>query len=61
MFESLLKRLAAELGVRQEDVRSILLKNPSLDRDEIRHWLSEYDKALGEHFELRFQEILTEL
>jgi len=31
-----------------EDVRSILLKNPGLDREYIRHWLSEFDRSLAQ-------------
>lgn len=30
-----------------EDVRSILLKNPQLDREYIRRWLAELDHSLG--------------
>jgi predicted nucleotidyltransferase len=30
-----------------EDVRAILLKNPGYDREYIRGWLSDFDKALG--------------
>ena len=29
-----------------EDVRSILLKHPALDRGYIRHWLGEFDRSL---------------
>lgn len=44
-----------------EDARSVMLKNPSIDQDEIRRWLREYDKVLGEDFETRFLKILKEL
>jgi predicted nucleotidyltransferase len=30
-----------------EDVRSVLLKNPGYDKEYIRSWLSDFDKAIG--------------
>lgn len=40
-----------------EDVRSILLKNPKLNLEYIRHWLEEFDRSLGEHYLRRFEEL----
>ena len=40
-----------------EDVRSILLKNPGLDREYVRHWLGEFDRSLGESYLRRFEEL----
>jgi hypothetical protein len=43
-----------------EDVRLLLIKNPEFDRQYIRSWLTELDEALGEDFELRFQQVWQE-
>jgi len=41
-----------------EDVRTILLKNPRLDREYVRHWLGEFESSLGESYLRRFEELL---
>lgn len=56
MFESLLKRLCAELNV-----RAIMLKNRDINKQEIQRWLVEYDQELGEGFEERFLNLLKDL
>jgi hypothetical protein len=43
-----------------EDVRMILIKNPTLDQVYIQSWLKEFDEALGEGFWLRFQQVWQE-
>ena len=43
-----------------EDVKNVLLKNKNLDERMIRRWLKEYDAALGEGFEHRFDEVLRD-
>ena len=40
-----------------EDVRTILLKNPQIDRDYIRRWLKEFEDSLSQPFWQRFQGI----
>jgi len=44
-----------------EDVRSVLLKNPGLDAEYIRHWLSELEKGQEASLVARYEEILTKL
>jgi len=44
-----------------EDVRSILLKNPGYDKDFIRRWLSEFDKAIDGDCVERFDRIVREI
>jgi len=41
-----------------EDARSVLLKNPALDRDLIRDNLAEFEQALAEPFAARFDALL---
>ena len=41
-----------------EDVRSILLKNPSLDIHYVRRWLSDFTSSLAEDFSSRFEKII---
>jgi len=43
-----------------EDVRSVLLKNPGIEVGYIRRWLREFEQALGESLQKRFEEILEE-
>jgi hypothetical protein len=40
-----------------EDVRSILLKNPDVNREYIRHWLAEFDRSLRESYLQTFGEV----
>ena len=40
-----------------EDVRGILLKNPDLDREYIRHWLAEFDRSLAESYLRSFEDL----
>jgi|SRR5579875_1119362 len=40
-----------------EDIRSVLLKHPTLDIDYIHHWLGEFDASLNEPFVHQFDEI----
>jgi predicted nucleotidyltransferase len=40
-----------------EDVRSILLKNPAYNKDHIRNWLADFDKALDGNCVVKFDEI----
>ncbi len=40
-----------------DDVQSILLKNPQLDREYIRRWLREFDKSLGESYAHTFERL----
>jgi len=44
-----------------EDARSILLKQPELDRDWVRRWLKSYEDLLGEPLMDRLQELLRTL
>ncbi len=44
-----------------EDVKILLLKNPSYDVNYIVKWLREFDKSLNENFEILFKNILEEL
>jgi hypothetical protein len=44
-----------------EDVRSILLKNPKYDAQDIEKWLAEFDRSLGEHFLKVFRTIEKEI
>jgi uncharacterized nucleotidyltransferase DUF6036 len=41
-----------------EDVRSILLKNPGLDRGYIRNWLAQFDRSLGERYTQTFEQLI---
>jgi predicted nucleotidyltransferase len=43
-----------------EDVRLLLIKNPTFDQEYIQSWLHEFDEALGEGFGLRFQQVWQE-
>ncbi len=43
-----------------EDVRTILLKNRTLDLDDVRHWLREFDRSLGETSLERFEKLWLE-
>lgn len=43
-----------------EDVRLLLLKNPTYDSIYIKKWLQEFDEALGEDFAGRLQQVLSE-
>ncbi|MCM8810838.1 MAG: nucleotidyl transferase AbiEii/AbiGii toxin family protein [Candidatus Omnitrophica bacterium] len=44
-----------------EDVKSIILKNPSYDKNYIINWLREFDRSLNEKFESQFQNVIKEL
>jgi predicted nucleotidyltransferase len=44
-----------------EDVRSVLLKNPGYDREYIRGWLSDFDKATGGDCLNRFDLVANEV
>ncbi len=44
-----------------EDVRSILLKNPGYDRDFIRGWLSDFDRAIAGGSVAEFDELVHEI
>ena len=44
-----------------EDIKSILLKNPTYDSEDIEKWLEEFDKSLGEQFLKVFRNIEKEL
>jgi len=44
-----------------EDVRSVLLKNPSTDLKYVRHWLGEFSTALSQPFMARLEQILKEV
>ncbi|PSQ88963.1 MAG: hypothetical protein BRD45_04750 [Bacteroidetes bacterium QS_8_64_10] len=44
-----------------EDVRSILLKNPSVDQEYVRHWLTDFSASLGRPFLDQFENILREV
>ncbi len=44
-----------------EDIRTILLKNPELDRKYIKNWLKEFDNASdSKNFQKTFEEVLRE-
>lgn len=43
-----------------EDVKSILLKNPTVDLPYIRHWLGDFSTAMNEPFVARFEHIVRE-
>lgn len=44
-----------------EDIKAILLKNPSYDSKYIERWLKEFDSSLGENFLELFKKILDEM
>ncbi len=44
-----------------EDVRSVLLKNPGYNKEHIRNWLSDFDKAIGGNSLARFDELVVEI
>ncbi len=44
-----------------EDVKGVLLKNPSADLPYIRRWLGEFSTATGEAYEERLSSVLTDL
>jgi hypothetical protein len=44
-----------------EDVRIILLKNPGLDIDYVRHWLSDFSSALTDDFDSRFESVVKSI
>lgn len=44
-----------------EDVNAILLKNPGYDKEHIRGWLVDFDKALDGKCLLKFDEIVLEI
>jgi hypothetical protein len=44
-----------------EDVKTILLKNPSYDSAYISMWLSEFDRGLDEHYLELFKNIVVEI
>jgi len=44
-----------------EDVRSILLKNPGYDKDFIRGWLFDFDRAIDGGSVAKFDEIVREI
>jgi len=44
-----------------EDVRSVLLKNPKIDRNFVKTWLVAHDKELETDFEERFEQILISI
>lgn len=43
-----------------EDVRSVLMKNPTVDLAYIYHWLREFAAALGEPFGERFDQLVED-
>lgn len=43
-----------------EDVKSIIIKNPALDINYIKKWLSEFDKSLNTNFLMRFEEVINQ-
>ena len=44
-----------------EDVRSVLLKNPGYDKDYIRGWLSDFDRATGGDCVNNFDQVVKEI
>lgn len=44
-----------------DDARTILLKNPGADRQEIRHWLEQFQDAFDQDYLARFDEIVNEV
>lgn len=44
-----------------EDIKSILLKNPKYDSNEIAKWLKQFDHSLGEHFLKVFRRVEKEI
>ena len=44
-----------------DDVKSIVLKNPSYDGQYIERWLKEFDRSLGEEHSAVFRSLLDEL
>ncbi len=45
MFEALIAIRKIFAGRPREDVRSILIKNPGVDREYVRRWLKEFEKS----------------
>ncbi len=43
-----------------EDVRTVLLKNPTYDLAYITRWLQEFDQALNENFSEAFRGVVAE-
>jgi len=44
-----------------EDVRIVLLKNPRLDINYVRQWLSDFTSALADDFDSRFEGVLKSI
>jgi hypothetical protein len=44
-----------------EDVKTVLIKNPEVDINYIRHWLRKLASALKEPFLRRFNKVLKEI
>ena len=42
-----------------EDVRGILLKNPTCQREYIRHWLKEFDRSLGADYLAKWEDLVA--
>lgn len=40
-----------------EDVRGVLLKNPTLDSQYVEHWLREFNKSLGKSLAAQFRSL----
>ncbi|MBI4479192.1 MAG: nucleotidyltransferase [Acidobacteria bacterium] len=43
-----------------EDVRIILLKQPTMDAEYVRHWLGEFERGLGQSFLEPFEKLWSE-
>ncbi len=43
-----------------EDIRNVLLKNPSIDKVYIRRWLGDFSKTLDQPLSERFEEVMKE-
>ena len=52
----IIHKVIAWRGVDQQDVRGILLKNPQVDLDDVRHWLRLFGEALEQPLEQRLNE-----
>lgn len=55
--DAVIQKLVAGRPRDIEDVRRIWLKNPNIDEEYTRHWLQQFEEALGEPDMARLEEI----
>lgn len=53
----IIQKIVAGRGHDYDDARSVLLKNPGLDREYIRRWLDRFDSSLAQDFSRTFAQL----